>query len=362
MRVVFRVDSSQRVGSGHLIRCLTLADLMKSYGMEVCFICRNLDGSMVSLPKSRGYKVILLPCAEYDASLSGYASWLTVSQERDAQETVEILCSLGIVDLVVVDSYALDQVWERVIRPFTKCIFVIDDLANRIHDCDYILDQTFGAEVEKRYDSCVSKRTKQFLGVSYVLMKPVFYSMRNKCCVRKTVKKVFVFYGGSDDTNETQKVLKAISHNGFIQFHFIILVGSINKNKDIIKMECAHLKNVEYYCQVDNVEEYIAQSDVALAAPGGNTWERCMLGLPSIMTVTADNQRKIAKQIEESGAGISIGWHSNITSSEYEYVLTHLNELPIQDMSKKSFAIISDNKLKDVIKTIGACGYADCGT
>lgn len=354
MHVVFRVDSSQIIGSGHLMRCLTLAGEMKAHGFEVCFVCRDLIGNISYIIESHGYKTFMLPRVEYDKSLTGYASWLTVSQERDAKETADIISSYGNVDLVVVDSYAIDNIWEQFIRPYTGKIFVIDDLANRTHDCDFLLDQTYGAEKSNRYNGLIPVVCQRFLGVAYALLRPVFYSMRKKTTVREKVKNVFVFFGGSDDTGETQKVLQALRQEDFSKYHFYVLIGSMNKEREIIERECKTLGNVDFHCQVDNIEEYIAQSDVALAAPGCNTWERCMLGLPSIMTVTADNQREIAKQIEQMGAALSIGWHENVFSADYVHILERLEHLPVQEMSRKAFAIMGDSKLDEVMKVIGA--------
>lgn len=108
-KIVIRVDSSQKIGSGHFIRCLTLAKkLKKEYGAEIYFICRNLDGNLNYLTAENNFILHELPRSEKNFNLKGYESWLEVPQNIDASETSEILRQLGRVDRLIVDSYALD--------------------------------------------------------------------------------------------------------------------------------------------------------------------------------------------------------------------------------------------------------------
>ena len=145
---VIRVDSSEQIGSGHLMRCLTLAEQMRKKNAEVHFISRDLIGSLHRLVTEHEFSLHLLPRHEAQANLTGYAAWLTVSQTMDAEETVSTLSQIPPVDRLVVDSYALDIVWEQQMRPLVREIFVIDDLANRQHDCDILLDQNFYREMQ----------------------------------------------------------------------------------------------------------------------------------------------------------------------------------------------------------------------
>ena len=133
MKILIRTDASVEIGSGHLMRCLTLADQLSDEGAEVAFICRDLPGGMFDYLRSRDYRFAKLPVAEADK----------VSQQADATETIEAARQLfpGGVDWLVVDHYRLDAVWERLLRPYMKRLIVIDDLANRSHDCDLLLDQ-----------------------------------------------------------------------------------------------------------------------------------------------------------------------------------------------------------------------------
>ena len=165
MRVAIRVDSSTVIGSGHLMRCLTLAERMrKEKNAEVHFISRDLEGNLHGKIKKAGFPLHALPRHPFDKSLDGYDAWLTVPQEVDAAETKTIIQEIGTVDRLVVDSYALDIVWEREMRPFVDEIFVIDDLANRNHDCDILLEQGFRFHHETRYVGLVPSHCRLLLG------------------------------------------------------------------------------------------------------------------------------------------------------------------------------------------------------
>ena len=193
---VIRADASEQIGSGHLMRCLTLADRMRREGTEVHFICRDLVGNLNHLVCEQGFPLHVLPRHADDPSLSGYAAWLTVAQETDARETGEVLCTLAPIMRLVVDSYALDEVWERIVRPLVGEIFVIDDLANRKHDCDILLDQNFYCAMQHRYDGLVPPSCKLLLGPSHALLREEFYAAKKKLRRRDGhLRRILVFYG-----------------------------------------------------------------------------------------------------------------------------------------------------------------------
>ncbi len=290
MVVFFRVDSATIMGSGHLMRCIVLAKLMRDRGnVDIYFVCRDLEGNISSVVSENDFNLIMLPSTGYNTDLSGYDAWLMVSQEQDADETIDAIGSISSerqVDYVIVDSYAIDEKWEKKLRPFTKKIFVIDDLANRRHECDFLLDQTYGIENLKKYDGLVPQHCVQFLGTSYSLLKPEYRNLRNEMnLLRQEIKNVLVFFGGSDDTGETVKLLEALRKEQCTCYHFIVIVGNSNLQKNIVKSYCDSLHNVEFHCQVDNMEYYISICDLAFASAGVNTWERCVLGLSSIITI-----------------------------------------------------------------------------
>ncbi|WP_196599571.1 UDP-2,4-diacetamido-2,4,6-trideoxy-beta-L-altropyranose hydrolase [Pectinatus frisingensis] len=316
MVIVFRVDSSTQIGSGHLMRCLTLAgQLQKKKNAEIIFICRNLEGNLSNLVKTHGYKLILLPAVDiFVSKLDGYAKWLTVPQDYDAYETVQQLKDLSPVDYIVVDSYAIDKKWEIQIRPYVNKIMVIDDLANRKHDCDILLDQNFFLNKESRYNDLVPNNCELFLGPKYALLREEFYEAQK--CLRKRTGKVcniLVFYGGSDLTNETSKAVRALISLDLADVTADIIVGEGNLNKDAIRNLCSRYKFLRYHEQVNNMAEFMNQADLMLGAGGTTTWERHFLKLPAIVTVVADNQLQGTIDCAKAGIVTYIGEAKNVT-------------------------------------------------
>lgn len=297
MKVVIRVDSSATIGSGHLIRCLTLAERMrKEKNAEVHFISRELEGNLNYKTKAAGFFLHVLPRHPVDERLEGYAAWLTVRQAVDAVETKDVLRGLGKAALLVVDNYALDIQWEREMRTFADEIFVIDDLANRKHDCDILLDQSFYVNMDTRYTSLVPANCKLFLGPAYALLREEFYREREHLRKRSgIVQNLLIFYGGSDLTNETMKAVHAVVGTGATNITVNVIVGASNPHKDEIITFCRDYNFLNVHVQVNNMAEFMNEADLALGAGGSTIWERCFFELPSIVTSVADNQRPICE-------------------------------------------------------------------
>lgn len=327
MRVVIRVDSSSQIGSGHLMRCLTLAGQLKKQGVEVAFICRDLEGNLTELVKKQGYELHLLPRAENDDTLTGYATWLTVSQQRDAEETIAIIQKFSAVNRLVIDSYAIDEIWEKSLRPYVQEIFVIDDLANRRHDCDVLLDQNYYLDKEHRYDGLVPESCKLLLGPEHALLREEFYEAKKHLRKRDgSIHNILVFYGGSDLTDETTKAIHALIELNLPGVTADVIVGASNKQKGKISELCSQHEFLHYHEQVSNMAGFMNSADLMIGAGGTTTWERCFLGLPSVVTAVADNQRKISEDCAEAGLIYYIGYCSNITESDISKAILWLEK------------------------------------
>ncbi len=297
MKVAIRVDSSTTIGSGHLMRCLTLAKRFREENnVKVHFISRELDGNLYGKIRESGFSLHVLPRHSVDENLEGYAEWLTVTQMVDAAETKAVLQELGRIDRLVVDNYALDIAWEREMRSFADEIFVIDDLANRAHDCDILLDQSFYVNMATRYTSLVPPTCRLCLGPAYALLRKEFY--RVKAHLRKRsgiVHNILIFYGGSDLTNETMKAIRAVVRTRVTNITVNIIVGGSNSYKDEISAFCRDYNFLNVHGQVDNMAEFMNEADLALGAGGTTIWERCFLELPSLVTAVAENQRQLCE-------------------------------------------------------------------
>lgn len=299
-QVIFRVDSSALVGSGHLMRCLTLANQLKTKA-KIIFISRDLDGNLNDLIVQNGFELLKLPQRKINDKLEGYECWLGVSQEIDAEETKVLLADYAI-ELLVVDSYAIDEIWEKKLRSYVKRIMVIDDLANRKHDCDILLDQNYYSDMYVRYNYLVPKHCKLLLGPQYVLLRDEFYKVKKQQRKRDgQIRNILVFFGGSDLTNETMKSLQALVLLKREDITVNVVVGGSNQYKDEVAAFCRRYPWMYYYCQVNNMAELMNEADLAIGAGGTATWERCFLGLPAIVIAVAKNQVKISKDCAKVG-------------------------------------------------------------
>lgn len=317
MTVVIRVDSSSIIGSGHLMRCLTIAQRYHKEGHIVSFVCRDLEGSLAGLVKEQGFQLYMLPSIDKDDKLTGYGKWLTVTQVQDATETVTIMQKMDKVDRLVVDSYAIDETWEKIVRPYTNEIFVIDDLANRKHDCDFLLDQNYYLNKEDRYTGLVPKKCQLLLGPQYALLRDEFYEAKAKMKPRGgQLHNILVFYGGVDATDETSKAIQALiglkSNGELSDTEIIVVVGGSNVKKDDIAILCRQA-GFKFLCQVNNMAELMAEADLMLGAGGTTTWERCFLGLPAIVTAVAENQFQICEDCAVAGIIYYLGHWDEVT-------------------------------------------------
>jgi pseudaminic acid biosynthesis-associated protein pseG len=290
---------------------------MRREGTEVHFICRDLVGNLNHLVHEQGFPLHVLPRHADDPSLSGYAAWLTVAQETDARETGEVLCTLAPIMRLVVDSYALDEVWERIVRPLVGEIFVIDDLANRKHDCDMLLDQNFYRAMQYRYDGLVPPSCKLLLGPAHALLREEFYAAKKKLRRRDGhLRRVLVFYGGSDATCETEKAIHVLLQLHLLSVAVDVVVGGSNPRRAYIEELCGKHDFLRYHCQVSNMAELMAQADLSLGAGGTTTWERCFLGLPAIVTAIAENQLEVCRDCDEMGYIYYLGRWDEVTEED----------------------------------------------
>lgn len=318
MKVVIRADASLQIGIGHVMRCLTLADALKSRGVDVRFICRAHPGHLKDLIKDRGYQVYLLSIIKnYQASGSddlSHANWLGASWEQDAKEISSIIENIN-VDWIIVDHYALDARWESSVRKKNCRIMVIDDIADRIHDCSLLLDQTYNRN-EAIYKSLVPDNCLIMTGSEYALLRPEFSGLRKFSLQRRTtltIEHVLITMGGVDQHNVTSKILDILLKCNFSKnCHISIVLGSTSPWVESIKVDAKKLRwSTDVLVNVDNIAQLMADSDLCIGAAGSTAWERCCLGLPTMMVVTANNQKEIAASLSKTGACIYLGDYSD---------------------------------------------------
>ena len=341
MRVLVRADASVDIGSGHLMRCLTLADQLCCKGAEVAFVCRDIPGGMFDLLQTRGYRFEKLPLPEAGKD----------PQLFDAEETIKAAGRLfpeGL-EWLVVDHYEFDAAWERTLRSHTRKLMVIDDLASRQHDCDLLLDQNYYRDLNQRYQGLVPEQCITLLGPAYVLLRPEFAEARRRLRARDgTIRRILVFFGGSDSTNQTQKVVEALKLRERPGIDVDVVVGSVNPNRNTIQRLCDELPNVTFHCQVSNMAELILNADLGIGAGGAAMWERCYLGLPTITVVFAVNQERTTEDVAEIGAIEYLGWSDQLGSKDYAQAVTRMLD-DIQRVRQIGNAALGLIQLEDAI-------------
>jgi UDP-2,4-diacetamido-2,4,6-trideoxy-beta-L-altropyranose hydrolase len=347
LNICFRVDASVNIGSGHVMRCVTLAEQLRKYGAEIFFICREHSGNLIEwIRTEKKFAVYLLPKTDGTKNYShshDILSWLGASYNIDAAETRNIIESIDLkVDWLIVDHYSIDIYWEQLLRDSVEEIMVIDDLANRYHDCDLLLDVNLHRNMEQRYQSYIPDHCITLLGPKFALLRDEFYDI-----VHKTrdgnIKRILIFYGGSDPTNETDKMLQALQPVLPKEVKLDVVIGRINQHKDQIQSKVRRLPNASYYCQVDHMASLMNEADLVIGAGGGTQWERCFLGLPSIVTVVAENQYEITQAVEGTGAILNLGWYHQSNDIDKQEAITYALNFPeeIKQMGLNAKAIIS---------------------
>jgi len=362
-KILIRTDASVQIGTGHVMRCLTLADELRRRGADVVFVCREFDGNLCGYIEEKHYIVHRLPVSnEQEHNIEGnlkHAVWLGADWQTDARQVEEIIKGVDTPpDWLVVDHYAIDERWEGHLRPYCKKIMVIDDLADRTHDCDLLLDQNFYENLESRYDGLVPSGCKELLGPKYAILRPEFREARKNLRKRDGhVKRIMIFFGGSDPSNETVKALEAVRMLNRPDIAVDVVVGSANPYKDKINELCTAMTNVIYHYQVSNMAKLMANADLFLGGGGSTTWERCCLGLPSLIISTGINQKIIAVGCDQAGIGIHINKSKDISPYQIQIGIQKmfLNQTTLLNMEKKSANMVDGKGADYVASFLTAC-------
>ncbi len=360
MNIVFRVDSSNRIGSGHVMRCLTLADRLVQESANIRFICRDHPGNMSQMIRERGYPVDMIPMREELSKPKQeytHSDWLGVSLEHDSSQTLDILRQIGRIDWLIVDHYAIDSLWENQMRTIVRNLFVIDDLSDRPHDCDILLDQNMTEYNTNRYCDLVSEECLLLFGPQYALLRPQFlrseYRERERTGV---VRKIMVFFGGVDATGETLKTCRAITSLNNSSFNVDVIAPSANPQQQEIIALCNEHPQLVHYGYVGNMAEMMSQADLAIGAGGTTTWERAWLGLPTIIVVIAQNQMEGAKAMDACGGAWNMGHYADVTESTMRSAIQYAISEPseISAMSKAAKQVFGRETIPGIDLVVNA--------
>ena len=343
MRIVFRVDASIQMGTGHVMRCLTLADALKNQGAECYFICRKHPGNLIGLITQRGYHVDVLPYTdpsqerELQNHITGlaHASWLGATQKADASLCIHILEALK-PDWLIVDHYALDVHWEKALRPYCKKVMVIDDLADRQHNCDVLIDQNYLPLYEQRYDNLVPATTKKLLGPSFVLLRDEFLKLREEKLhqVPNIEAHILINFGGIGNYSLLSKVIEAI--NIFKKQSFYIVTGGLDPHLLLELEKSISYAKVKIVETVVNMADIMSQSQYAIGACGSTVWERFCLGLNSGLVEIAENQAPLLNYLAQMNLIDNLGNFNSLTIDDILKLLQNLDLMDEKYSHRKS--------------------------
>lgn len=323
MKVVFRTDASRDIGSGHVMRCLSLARSLRLSGATVSFIMREHVGNLAIALRRSGFNVNTLPIAGTATVGSLGASWMD-----DAKQTSQLLKVTP--DWLVTDHYGIDDRWHNAIRPFTNRIMAIDDLANRRHDCDILLDQNLSEQGDSRYAQLTPPNCVCLLGPSYALLGPEYSQLHDQCHPRAgSVKRLLVFFGGADRDGLCLRSLEALTHLNRPDLSVDIVAGPTNTDFETIRSQARAHSNVRIYRSLPSLAPLMVKADLSIGAGGSTCWERLCLGLPSIVVTVADNQVPVTKLLTQRGLTQWIGHAGKTDIAAISSVLRHWCDMGI---------------------------------
>lgn len=332
MKFLFRADATQISGVGHIFRCLSLARALRDSGAETCFVVLDLPDYLASLLTQDGHTLKYLPEQVRDNPLADAAATL-------AGESSLTAC--------ILDHYHLGTDWEHYVQSQVD-VLALDDLG-RPHETRWLLDQNYYADPQNRYMNVLATGTQTLFGPKFALLRKEFETARQFAKIRSGgIRSVLVFMGGMDSTNVTGIALKAIERSLPSEVDVTVITGFTHPALSELRLWCEKRRGASLKVQVSDMTQYLLAADLAIAAGGTNTWERCACGLPTIAVCLADNQREVIREGTE--AGFLWGFDDVPTVDDLADVLRALNMAPglLHHMSKQSLTITDARGAKRV--------------
>lgn len=303
--IAIRVDGGRSIGSGHISRCLNLATEFRRRGARVEFICRDMPGSLTSLIRTAGFKSWPLPAVSDQA---GCEPWLQVPEILDAEQSRQVLERIRPTCLIV-DHYGLGQAWHQLQRDIVDSIVVIDDLCNRALDCDVLLHTGYPVDAMlERYAALVPEHCRRLVGPRYALIGPEYAPLHRALNVsRRDPRRVLVFFGGSDATDETSKTVRVLCALEFAHLAVDVVLGLNHPAREKVKALAAGRPGTTVHEGLSSLAALMLRADLAIGAGGATTWERLCLELPSVVVTVAANQEPATAALASEGMLIWAG-------------------------------------------------------
>ena len=357
--VAFRTDASFTIGSGHVFRCLTLADALKSKGSNCHFLCREYPGHLLDVIRHRGHAATVISAGVADLSDSDHTfpNALDYAWETDARQSREVMEKLR-PDWLVVDHYGIDERWEAALRMNDCKIMVIDDLADRKHFCHLLLDQNLGRSAED-YRPLVAKQCTVLTGPHFAIIRSEFSELRAWSLLRRQqsqqIGRLLISLGGVDVPNATCEVLQVLKACSLPAECGITVVMGLKAQwiNQVRELATDMPWPTEVLVNVEDMAVRMGSSDLAIGAAGSTSWERCCMGLPTMLIVLAHNQEPGANALEAAGAAHLIGWVSDL-GAKLPLVLNKLmSPGALSGMSKKASGTTDGRGTQRVLDAMG---------
>lgn len=354
-RVAIRVDASDGIGSGHVMRCINLAIGLRHFGLTPSFICREHPNNLIAYIRDSGFEVFPLPLTRLLFDSLNYETWCGGTYIEDALQTIDYLKKIS-PQWVVVDHYGIGFAWERLIKNYTRAILSIDDLANRFHDCDILLDQNYFQNKQARYCNLVPEYTMKLLGPAYALLSSDFPLMREIALGRRGVSEInnlLIFISGSDPLGHTQAVIEAILASSLNQKRIDVVVGSSHQGLEKLNFLASKNSNIQVHIQTKEMATLMTQADFAITGGGIVTWEKCALGLPSLTVVLSENQSKIAFSMAAEGVHSVIDARNGNLVNDCVNFLNQINLSELNNFSRRARLFCDGGGVRRVIQKMG---------
>jgi UDP-2,4-diacetamido-2,4,6-trideoxy-beta-L-altropyranose hydrolase len=311
--VGFVCAASPRIGGGHVMRCLTLAGEMKRHGADIRFAVNAEALQSVPYLDQSGFQITTV------ASFVEPEAWP------------------GVFDVIVFDSYAIDARVERAFRTKTKKIVVIDDLADRPHDCDLLIDSTWG-RLNDHHQGLVPPHAQILAGPNYALLRPEFAALRPASLARRTtgepLDRILVSFGLTDVGRITARVVRRLLGTQ-VKAQVDVVVGSRAESLAALEELASADHRLKLHVNANDMARLMASADLAIGAGGQTSWERCCLGLPSIIVVLADNQRASALALETAGAAEAV---LGVTDADLDAIPAMVSQLSANAAARNRMA------------------------
>lgn len=317
------------------MRCLALAHALKSQCWRIHFVCRELPGHYCDVIQAAGFPLSRLPLAGVNTE----PDWV-----EDAEQTMAAIHAFveDGVEWLVVDHYMLGDPWERVMRPHVAQVLVIDDLGNRRHDCDVLLDQNVVSDMPNRYVSLKPQGCTQLIGPSYALLQPIYEKARQEVRPRKgAVKRILIFFGGVDGANMTERAIDAVLQLQRPDIAVDVVLGANYVHQEAMQHKVLNHPHIHIHTGLPHLASLMKIADLAIGAGGVTHWERMCLGLPSLVISLSDNQIANNESLDKLGLVKLLGHHSTVTVSQLVQVLSEVIRVGIpSEWSQRCMGVV----------------------